>query len=115
MRYVSKEQIMGYKHLSNEERFYIEARRAQTLSITRCKSTSRKSAILSQISAEAISLINKNLSERTSPEQICGRVLQEFKTQMSHQTLYRYIWKDRSQGGSLYLNLRRRGKKNESL
>ena len=141
---------MGYKHLSYEERFYIEARlannesinkiasvlnrspssigreiknntdaefgfysarQAQLLSEERCKNTTRKPSRFSQISTVILQFIDQCLSKRSSPEQICGRIASEFKTWISHQTLYRYIWKDRRNGGSLYQNLRRRGKK----
>ena len=53
----------------------------------------------------------QSLSNRCSPEQICGRVALEFEAKVSHQTLYRHIWKDRANGGNLYESLRRRSKK----
>lgn len=141
---------MGYKHLSSEERFYIEARlashdsinaiaaalkrspssisrevrantdqdfgfysarQAQILSDERCQKAVRKQSRLSQVSHSVVEFIHKSLTARTSPEQICGQIKLQFKTSISHQTLYRNIWKDRQDGGSLYENLRRRGKK----
>lgn len=90
---------------------FYSAHRAQTLSNNRYQETIRKPQILSQTSDEVLDFIKKSLSDRTSPEQICGRIFKEFEVEMSFQTLYRHIWQDRSQGGSLYKNLRRRGKK----
>ena len=46
-----------------------------------------------------------------SPEQICGALNHEDGTKVSHESLYRYIWLDKRTGGTLYLNLRQRGKK----
>ena len=90
---------------------FYSANRAQTLSNDRCQTTIRKPKILSQVSDEVLDFIRQHLSERTSPEQICGRVYKEFSVEMSFQTLYRSIWQDRSEGGDLYKNLRRQGKK----
>lgn len=53
----------------------------------------------------------RSLQERTSPEQICGRLRIEFGVKISHTTLYRYINEDRNNGGKLYLNLRHGKKK----
>ena len=143
---------MAYKHISSEERFYIEARlaknesinsiahdlkrssssisreirkntdpdfgfysarRAQCLYEQRFKGVTRRPNRLSQLPDDAQQLITDSLSERSSPEQICGRVELEFDTKVSHQTLYRHIWKDRARGGTLYTQLRRRGKKSK--
>jgi transposase, IS30 family len=46
-----------------------------------------------------------------SPQQICGKLLREDGTKVSHESLYRHIWKDKKQGGILYTHLRQRGKK----
>lgn len=141
---------MGYKHLSHEERFYIEARvakndslgkiaadlnrskssisreirrntdiefgfysarQAQIIVEQRCQTVSRKPKRLTQLCKDALNFIDQSLSDRSSPEQICGRLALEFETKVSHQTLYRHIWHNRSQGGTLYEKLRRRGKK----
>ena len=48
---------------------------------------------------------------RMSPEQVSKSLFHEMGILISHQTLYRYVWKDRSNGGKLYKHLRRRGKK----
>lgn len=90
---------------------FYSARQAQVLSEQRSKSATRKPQRLPQLSDEAQQFITESLSERSSPEQICGRIELEFKAKISHQTLYRYIWKDRAKGGTLYIKLRRRGKK----
>lgn len=46
-----------------------------------------------------------------SPEQISGALKREDGTKISHESLYRHIWKDKKNGGKLYEHLRQRGKK----
>ena len=41
-----------------------------------------------------------------SPEQIVGRSRQEGKAVMSHETIYKWIWADKKQGGTLWKHLR---------
>ncbi|MFK7846998.1 MAG: IS30 family transposase [Rhodothermales bacterium] len=90
---------------------FYSAKQAQALSEQRSKSATRKPQLLPHLPDETQQFIRQSLSERCSPEQICGRVALEFETKISHQTLYRHIWKDRAGGGNLYKSLRRRGKK----
>jgi IS30 family transposase len=65
-------------------------------------------------------LNDSNLRERvldqltflqSSPREISGRLKLKHGLLISHETIYKYIWKDKKQGGELYLNLRHRGKK----
>ncbi|MFO1367915.1 MAG: IS30 family transposase [Marinagarivorans sp.] len=49
--------------------------------------------------------------EQWSPDQISGWLLVEEGIQISHETIYRHIWADKRNGGTLYRHLRRRGKK----
>lgn len=41
-----------------------------------------------------------------SPEQIVGRRKMEGKPVMSHETIYKWIWADKTRGGSLWMHLR---------
>ena len=50
------------------------------------------------------------LKEQWSPEQISGTLSKENKLRISHETIYRYIWEDKAQGGTLWKNLRQSGK-----
>jgi len=45
-----------------------------------------------------------------SPEQISGR-LKRMGISISHETIYRYIWQNKKDGGTLYKQLRNKGKK----
>lgn len=49
-------------------------------------------------------LVDAQLRELWSPEQICGRLRGSLS--ISHETIYRHVWRDRILGGSLYTYLR---------
>jgi len=56
--------------------------------------------------------IRRRLEEtQASPEQIAGRLKLEGLTSISHESIYRFIWKDKACGGNLYMHLRHRAKK----
>ena len=59
---------------------------------------------------EVIKLVELKLLQKWSPEQIAGR-LRHSKIFISHASIYRHIWADKTDGGTLYIHLRRRGKK----
>lgn len=44
--------------------------------------------------------------EDWSPEQIAGRLRLERELLISHETIYRYLWENKRQGGQLYQHLR---------
>jgi IS30 family transposase len=50
------------------------------------------------------------LSQYFSPEQIAGS-LKKQGVKVSHETIYRFIWQDKSTGGTLFLRLRHKAKK----
>lgn len=50
------------------------------------------------------------LSQYYSPVQIAG-YLKRHGFNINHETIYQFIWQDKRQGGTLYRNLRRRGKR----
>ncbi len=51
-------------------------------------------------------IVVKHLKKQWSPEQISGWLRRKKKLRISHETIYRYIWKDRRAGGALYVHLR---------
>jgi IS30 family transposase len=55
--------------------------------------------------------VESMLKRKLSPEQISGRLLMVENIQISHESIYQHVWKDKKQGGKLYLNLRQQGKK----
>lgn len=58
-------------------------------------------------------LVEEKLSEQWSPEQVSGWLLFEKDISLSHERIYQHIWADKQSGGTLYLNLRRQGKRYE--
>jgi IS30 family transposase len=46
------------------------------------------------------------LKQRWSPEQIAGRFAREPDLSISHETIYRHVWRDKKAGGELYTHLR---------
>jgi transposase, IS30 family len=59
-----------------------------------------------QFTPDQWALVEQRLQELWSPEQISGRLALEGLLSISHETIYRYIWKDRRAGGSLHTYLR---------
>jgi len=57
------------------------------------------------------SMIKSLLGEYYSPEQISGRLKLALGVEISHETIYRYIWEDKKCGGELYKFLRTKGKR----
>ena len=50
------------------------------------------------------------IKEDFSPEQIVGKSKRDNITCVSHETIYKYIWKDKKDKGDLYVHLRHKGK-----
>lgn len=72
----------------------------------RLREKPKKIRFTQEIKSEVISL----LSEKFSPEQIAGRLKLLGKACVSHETIYKYIWQDKKQKGTLHTNLRHRGR-----
>ena len=60
---------------------------------------------------EDLELVEALLARKFSPEQIAGRLRLENRLRISHETIYRHVWRDCCYGGSLYKNLRSAQKK----
>jgi IS30 family transposase len=79
------------------------------------KASERKRAVAYQrrkMTAERIASIEEKLRLQWSPEQISGWFkLQPGGQTVSHETIYKHIWENKRQGGSLYTQLRHHGKK----
>lgn len=61
--------------------------------------------------ATLIIIKEKLCNYQWSPEQISGWLKANMKTNVTHEVIYQYIWKDKKEGGTLYKNLRHNGKK----
>ena len=63
-----------------------------------------------KMTPDVIKLVLDFLNDtQASPEQIAGRLSRNHQIDISHETIYKLIWKDK--GGTLYLHLRHRAKK----
>lgn len=51
-------------------------------------------------------LIEGYIKRQWSPEQISGRLKLDGVLEISHETIYRHIWRDKAEGGQLYIHLR---------
>ncbi len=56
-------------------------------------------------------LITPLIKEKWSPEQVSGRLKQEGKQSVSHETIYRFLLIDKAAGGELYTHLRHQAKR----
>ncbi len=50
--------------------------------------------------------VRRLLERQWSPEQVAGYLRRQRRLHISHETIYRYIWTDKQQGGTLYTHLR---------
>jgi len=68
------------------------------------------------MTTEMISKITTYLKELWSPEQISGTLKSDIKETLSvsHESIYKFIWKNKAKGGELYKYLRRKAKKYNS-
>lgn len=58
-----------------------------------------------------VAVIEEKLLEKWSPDQIAGRLKEQGIANISHETIYQYVWKNKRTGGSLYKHLRHNSKK----
>ena len=73
-------------------------------SYARCRrSRSRRNLRIAEADWACVTAL---LCEDWSPEQIAGRLRHEGRLEISHETIYRYIWKDKHRGGTLHTHLR---------
>jgi IS30 family transposase len=63
-----------------------------------------------KLSGELLKKVIQGLHLQWSPEQIAGRLRREGYT-ISHESIYRLVWADKKEGGSLATHLRHAGKK----
>lgn len=59
-----------------------------------------------RFTARDFALIDGLLRRQWSPEQVAGHLRREGQLSISHETIYRHIWRDKRQGGALHTHLR---------
>ncbi len=81
---------------------------AQRKAIDRKESKSRRVTFNCLLKAKVTALLEK----RYSPEQIAGTFKKEEGSNViSHESIYKFVWKNKKQGGDLHKYLRNKGKK----
>ena len=59
-----------------------------------------------RFTAQDFSLVEELLCRQWSPEQVAGYLRREGRLLISHETIYRHVWRDKREGGLLYTHLR---------
>ncbi len=72
------------------------------------RSRSRKKPQFTEIQ---FGLVVELLERKWSPDQISNTLRNEKRLLISHETIYRYVWRDKRQGGMLFRHLRQATKK----
>jgi len=85
--------------------------RANNIVQDRLAKTIRKEKVIANLPANILTKLDYEISERTSPKQISSILAKEYGTNISHQSIYAYIWNDKANGGKKHLGLRRKGKR----
>lgn len=85
---------------------YLYEQAVEKAAIRRKNASRRKK----KMTPKFVEKIEAKLYEKWSPEQIAGAFTKSGES-ISYESIYRHIWADKKNGGDLYKNLRRRGKK----
>jgi IS30 family transposase len=59
-----------------------------------------------RFTAEDFARVDELLCRQWSPEQVAGHLAREGRLAISHETIYRHVWRDKQDGGTLYTHLR---------
>jgi IS30 family transposase len=60
----------------------------------------------SRFTGQDFALIDGMLCRQWSPEQVAGHLARTGRLSISHETIYRHVWRDKREGGALYTHLR---------
>jgi glycosyltransferase involved in cell wall biosynthesis len=66
----------------------------------------RHARLGSQLQGEEWKKVLKLLRKDYSPEQVAGFLRRTGDLSISHETIYRYVWQDKAEGGNLHTHLR---------
>jgi transposase, IS30 family len=64
-----------------------------------------------RFTVEDFALVDELLCRQWSPEQVAGYLRREGRLSISHETIYRHVWRDKKRGGLLHTHLRGARKK----
>jgi IS30 family transposase len=74
-----------------------------TIAIERTNGRRARSRRNHRFAPAALARVDALLAQKWSPEQIAGYLRRHRELHISHETIYRHIWRDRRTGGRLYL------------
>ena len=113
---------MRYQQLTPAERYMLAALRRQGLNqsqiareigrhrSTVCRELGRNSTRADgryrAFTAQDFALVDGLLRRQWSPEQVAGYLARTGQLSISHETIYRHVWRDKREGGVLYTHLR---------
>ena len=60
----------------------------------------------SRFTARDFALVDELLRRQWSPEQVAGHLARSGLLSISHETIYRHVWRDKKEGGALHTHLR---------
>jgi IS30 family transposase len=59
-----------------------------------------------RFTARDFARVDALLGRQWSPEQVAGHLRKQGRLLISHETIYRHVWRDKKEGGLLYMHLR---------
>lgn len=101
-----------YRELDRNRCYFIDGAYRPSKAQRRTVARRRRSRRNKHYSNSYLRLVRKLLKKKFSPEQVVGHI-RRFKLKqrvISHETIYRYIWKDKANGGDLWKSLRQSSK-----
>ena len=81
---------------------FYRARRAHERTVARRRRSRRNT----RFGPAAMAQVDTLLHQQWSPEQVSGYLRRSGELRISHETIYRHVWRDRRAGGSLHKHLR---------
>ena len=107
-KHLNRHRSSIYRELSRNSCHHIDGAYRPSKAQRRTKARRRRSRRNYHYTHDDFKLVRRLLRKKFSPEQIVG-VIHRFhlmKRQLSHETIYQYIWRDKAEGGTLWTNLR---------
>jgi IS30 family transposase len=97
-----------YRELKRNRCYIVDGAYRPSKAQRRTRARRRRSRRNQHYGGDYFLLIRKLLKKQWSPEQIVGylRRLKRTDRVISHETIYRYIWRDKASGGDFWKNLR---------
>ncbi len=95
-----------YRELKRNTCWHIDRSYRPSKAQRRTKARRRRSRRNQHFTENDYAVVRQKLRQEWSPEQISGDLKRKEKRCFSHETIYRYIWRDKKNGGTLWKHLR---------